>query len=181
MKRLGKKCIAVFVLLVVVSVVLVLLYKSGSEKAVHLQEEAAQAWSNVEKHLEQRAELVPNLLGAVRGYVEFENELFENIAKSRQKYLAAVSRAEKIEASNEFGGFLSQLPDLKTKYRELRTNEDFVSLLAELEEAKNSIATARKAYNDSANRLNTYASRFFGKHFCKKAGVERAELFQSAE
>lgn len=181
MKRLGKKCIIFLLLLVVVSVILWLLYRSGSEKAVRLQEEAAQAWSNVENYLEQRVELIPNLLGAVRGYVEFENELFENIAKSRQKYLKANSRAEKMEASNELGGFLSQLPDLQRKYRELRANESFVSLLTELEAAKKSIATARKAYNDSANRLNSYASRLFGKHFCRKAGVERMEVFQGAE
>lgn len=181
MKRLGKKCIMFLLFLVVVSVILWLLYRSGSEKAVRLQEEAAQAWSNVERYLEQRAELIPNLLGTVRGYVEFENELFENIARSRQKYLGAASRAEKMEASNELGGFLSQLPDLQRKYRDLRANESFVSLLAELEAAKDSIVTAREAYNDSANRLNTYSSQLFGKHFCRKAGVERAEVFQGAE
>ncbi|MCH9022040.1 MAG: LemA family protein, partial [Planctomycetes bacterium] len=66
-------------------------------------------WSNVDTTLQRRLDLIPNLIETVKGYASHEKELFENLAKSREKYFPADTRAGKIEASNELSGFLSRL------------------------------------------------------------------------
>ena len=112
MKNFGKA----WVVLVVILVVILLFglgifswYIGGYNKAVNLEQGAEKAWADIDAALQRRLDLVPNLVATVKGYAEHEKELFENIAKSREKYFQADNRAGKIEASNQLGGFLSRL------------------------------------------------------------------------
>ena len=184
MKTFGKA----WVVLVIVLVVLIALglmvfgwYISGYNRAVNLEEASKQAWSDVDATLQRRLDLVPNLVSTVKGYAQHEKELFENIAKSREKYFQAGSRAGKIEASNELSGFLSRLLMLQEAYPDLKANQNFLALQDQLEGTENRINVARQRYNEKAKLLNAYARQFFGSFFCKKAGVESAEYFQATE
>jgi len=184
MRNFGK----VWPVLVIVLVVLLLVgvgifrwYVSGYNKAVRLEEGAKTAWSNVDTMLQRRLDLVPSLVETVRGYAEHEKELFENLGKSREKYFQADTRAGKIEASNELSGLLSRLLMLQENYPQLRASENFQGLQIALEGTENRIAVARTRYNDAARQLNSYTKEFFGKFFCKKAGVEPADYFEATE
>ena len=84
-------------------------YIGGYNRAVNLEQGAEKAWADIDTALQQRLDLVPNLVETVKGYAGHEKELFENIAKSREKYFQAGNRAGKIEATNELSGFLSRL------------------------------------------------------------------------
>ncbi len=102
----------VWVVLVIILAVILLFgigtfrwYISGYNRAVGLDEGAKTAWSNVDTSLQRRLDLIPNLIETVKGYASHEKELFENLAKSREKYFQAGSRAGKIQASNELSGF----------------------------------------------------------------------------
>jgi len=125
--------------------------------------------------------LVPNLVETVKGYASHEKELFENIAKSREKYFQADSRAGKIEASNELSGFLSRLLMLQENYPQLRASDNFRDLQVALEGTENRIAVARTRYNEAAKLLNSYSREFFGSFFCRRAGVEPVEYFEATE
>jgi len=184
MRNFGKA----WVVLVVILVVLLLVglgvfswYIRGYNKAVNLEQGTQQAWADIDAALQRRLDLVPNLVNTVKGYAEHEKELFESIAKSREKYFQAGNRGEKIEASNEMTGFLSRLLMLQERYPELKANENFRDLQVALEGTENRINVARTRYNEAAKQLNAYARQFFGSFFCKRAGVEKVDYFEATE
>jgi LemA protein len=155
-------------------------YKSGYDKAVGLEESVKGEWGNVDAQLQRRLELVPNLVNTVKGYATHEKDLFENIAKSREKYFAAGTQSEKIAASGELSGMLSRLLMLSENYPELKASENFLALQAQLEGTENRISVARTRYNDLAKVLNSYCRSFFGRFFCKRAGVEKRDYYEAS-
>lgn len=184
MKNTGKG----WVVLIAVLAVLVLLglgifrwYIGGYNKAVNLEQGTKQAWADIDAALQRRLDLVPNLIATVKGYASHEKELFESIARSREKYFQTDSRAGKIEASNELSGFLSRLLMLQENYPDLKANQNFLSLQDQLEGTENRISVARTRYNEAAKQLNSYSKEFFGSFFCKRAGVEPTEYFEAGE
>ncbi len=184
MRNFGK----VWIVLVLVLGVLLLFgigifrwYIGGYNKAVNLEQGAEKAWADIDAALQRRLDLVPNLVETVKGYAKQEKELFENIAKSREKYFQAGSRAGKIEASNELSGFLSRLLMLQENYPQLKANENFRDLQVALEGTENRINVARTRYNEAARQLNTYRRQLFGSFFCNRAGVEKVDYFEASE
>lgn len=184
MRNYGKAWIAVVIVLVVLLLVGLGIFKwyiNGYNRAVNLEQGARNGWANIDAALQRRLDLVPNLVETVKGYATHEKELFENIAKSRDKYFQADSRAGKIEASNELSGFLSRLLMLVENYPELKANENFRDLQVALEGTENRIAVARTRYNEAAKQLNSYTKQFFGSFFCKRADVKPVEYFEASE
>jgi LemA protein len=184
MKNFGK----VWVVLIVILVVLLLVglgifswYIKGYNRAVNLEKATERAWADIDTTLQRRLDLVPNLVNTVKGYATHEKELFENIAKSREKYFQADSRAGQIKASNELSGFLSRLLMLQENYPELKASENFRDLQVALEGTENRINVARTRYNQAAEQLNAYTKQFFGSFFCRRAGVEAVEYFEATE
>ncbi len=184
MRDAGKGWVVLIVILAVVLVVGVGIFKwyiGGYNRAVNFEQAVESAWANIDAVLQRRLDLVPNLVETVKGYATHERELFENIAKSREKYFQAGTRAGKIEASNELGGFLGRLLLLVERYPDLKASENFRDLQVALEGTENRIAVARTRYNESARQLNSYSRQFFGTFFCRRAGVEPAEYFEASE
>lgn len=184
MKNYGKAWVILVVILVVVLLAGLGIFKwyiSGYNKAVNLEQNVKQAQADIESTLQRRMDLIPNLVKTVKGYAEHEKELFENIAKSREKYFQADTTAGKLEANSELGGFLSRLLMLQERYPELKANENFRDLQSQLEGTENRINVARIRYNEAAKQLNAYSREFFGSFFCKKAGVEPVEYFEATE
>ena len=184
MRNFGKA----WVVLVGVLLVLLLIgfgifswYIGGYNKAVSLEQGAEKAWADIDTTLQLRLDLIPNLVETVKGYATHEKELFENIAKSREKYFQAGSRSGKIEATNQMSGFLSRLLMLQENYPQLKANENFRDLQVALEGTENRINVARTRYNETARLLNTFYSQLFGSYFCKRAGVEKVEYFEASE
>jgi LemA protein len=184
MKDFGKAWVGLVVALVVILIIglgILGWYISGYNRAVNLEQGTENAWANIDATLQRRLDLVPNLVETVKGYASHEKELFENIAKSREKYFQADSRAGKIEASNELSGFLSRLLMLQENYPQLRASDNFRDLQVALEGTENRIAVARTRYNEAAKLLNSYSREFFGSFFCRRAGVEPVEYFEATE
>jgi LemA protein len=185
MRNFGKIWVVLIAILIVILLVglgIFRWYIGGYNKAVNLKEGADKAWADIDSALQRRLDLIPNLVSTVKGYAEHEKELFENIAKSREKYFqAGDNRADKIEASNQLTGFLSRLLVLQERYPDLKANQNFLDLQAQLEGTENRINVARTRYNEAARILNSYTKQFFGSFFCKKAGVEPVEYFEATE
>jgi len=184
MKNSGKGwfvLIAVLAFLLLLGIGAIGWYIGGYNKAVNLEQGAEKAWADIDAALQRRLDLVPNLVETVKGYASHEKELFENLAKSREKYFQADTRAGKIEASNELSGFLSRLLMLQENYPDLKASENFRDLQVALEGTENRIAVARTRYNEAAKQLNSYNREFFGSFFCKRAGVKPVDYFEASE
>jgi LemA protein len=184
MKNFGKAWVVLIVILVVLLLVglgIFSWYIKGYNRAVNLEKATERAWADIDATLQRRLDLVPNLVNTVKGYATHEKELFENIAKSREKYFQADSRAGQIKASNELSGFLSRLLMLQENYPELKASENFRDLQVALEGTENRINVARTRYNQAAEQLNAYTKQFFGSFFCRRAGVKPVEYFEATE
>ena len=184
MRNFGKTWVVLIAILIVILLIALGVFRwyvSGYNKAVNLEQGAEKCWADIDAALQRRLDLVPNLVTTVQGYAEHEKELFENIAKSREKYFQAGNRAGKIEASNELSGFLSRLLMLQENYPELKASENFRDLQSQLEGTENRINVARTRYNEAAKLLNSYTRQFFGSFFCKRAGVEKVDYFEATE
>jgi len=184
MRNFGKTWVVLIAILIVILLIALGVFRwyvSGHNKAVNFEQGAEKGWADIDAALQRRLDLVPNLVSTVKGYTEHEKELFENIAKSREKYFQSGNRADKIEASNELTGFLSRLLMLQENYPELKASENFRDLQTQLEGTENRIAVARTRYNEAAKLLNSYTRQFFGSFFCKRAGVEKVDYFEATE
>jgi len=184
MRNSGKTWVVLIAILIVILLIALGVFRwyvSGYNKAVNFEQGAEKGWADIDAALQRRLDLVPNLVNTVKGYAEHEKELFENIAKSREKYFQSGNRAGKIEASNELSGFLSRLIMLQENYPQLKASENFRDLQTQLEGTENRIAVARTRYNEAAKLLNSYTRQFFGSFFCQRAGVEKVDYFEATE
>lgn len=154
---------------------------SGYNRAIGLEEDVSEKWSQVENVLQRRYDLIPNLVETVKGYAAHEEEVFTQIARSREQYFQANSRDGKIEAAQGLERALSRLLVLQERYPELKAQANFSQLMDALEGTENRISVERRRYNEAVRDLNAYTRKFFGRMFASLAGVEPAEYFEADE
>ena len=140
----------VLVVLAVLAGVGVLLYN----RITVLENRIQNAWGQIDVQLKRRNDLIPNLLGTVRGYAAHEREVFTELGRARERSLGASSVPEQAEASNQVSAALKSVFAVAEAYPELRANENFLALQGELSETEDKIAYARSFYNDAVLRFN---------------------------
>lgn len=113
------------------------------------------AFSQIDVQLKRRADLVPNLVETVKGYAAHEQQVFEEVARSRQAMMNATSVNDSAEAANMMSSALGRLFAIAENYPELKANENFLLLQEELSGVENKIAYARQFYNDAVMQFNT--------------------------
>ena len=133
------------------------------------QEEVESAWAQVENQYQRRADLVPNLVATVQGYDAHEQETLEGVVEARAKATQVkvdATRLTKEElaafqaAQGELSQALGRLLALAENYPNLKANENFRDLQAQLEGTENRIAVARNAFNDAAKAYNILIRKF---------------------
>ncbi len=143
-------------LIVLVVLVLLVLYAVSIYNRIITYEKRYQnAWSQIDVQLKRRADLVPNLVETVKGYAAHEQQVFEEVARSRQAMMNARSVNESAEAANMMSAALGRLFAIAENYPQLRANENFLLLQEELSGVENKIAYARQFYNDAVMQYNT--------------------------
>lgn len=150
----------IMIVIIVVLVLLVIYVISIYNKLVNSKNEVENQFSQVDIQLKRRADLIPNLVEAVKGYTKHEEGTFTKVVEARNKALSANSINEKIEANNELSGALSKLLMLSEAYPDLKANENFLSLQNDLKETEDKITYARQFYNDSAMDFNNVVEMF---------------------
>jgi LemA protein len=171
--------IGVLALVLFLGAALFLWYKAGYNKAIGLDEQANEAWANVDTYVQRRFDLVPQLVNTVKGVVQQEQAVFGQIAEARTKYMNAQTSEGKVQASNMLNSLLPNILALREAYPELKSNQNFLALQDQLEGNENRIATARTRYNEAVRQLNSYVRSFFGRYFAEKAGVESRTPFEA--
>lgn len=150
----------------------VLIYRfavRGYNNMVTLQESVSKEWSNVETQYQRRLDLVQNLVNTVKGYADFEKSTLTQVVEARAKAtqitvdpqnLTPEKLREFQSAQSEMSSALSRLLLVVERYPDLKANQNFLELQAQLEGTENRIAVARNKFNDIAREYNTYIRRF---------------------
>ncbi len=158
---------------------------------VTLDEEVAKAWSQVENQYQRRADLIPNLVNTVKGVANFEKETYTAVAEARAKVNQIKLTPEMLSDPNAFkkfqsaqdqlGSALSRLLVTVERYPQLKANENFLQLQAQLEGTENRIAVERKRYNEIVREYNTRIRRFPGNIIANMTGFREKQYFAATE
>ena len=118
------------------------------------------AWAQVENVMQRRADLIPNLVETVKGVAKQEQAVFGEIAAARSGLLGAKGPQEKMQANAALDGAIGRLLVLTENYPQLKSSENFTSLMNELSGSENRIAIERQKYNNTIKEYNTYIELF---------------------
>ena len=157
---------------------------------VKMDESVSTAWSNVENQYQRRADLIPNLVNTVKGYAAHEKETFEAVVSARSKAtqmtvdadnLTPEKLQEYLKAQGEIGAALGRLLAITENYPELKANENFKELQAQLEGTENRISVERRNFNEVARSYNTAIRTFPKSLLAGMFGFEKRPYFEAEE
>lgn len=169
--------IIVIAVLAVIALGLVVMYNGLVRSNVRAEE----AWSDITVQLKRRADLIPNLVETVKGYAKHETQVFENVTKARSAIMNADGVQETAEADTMFTGALKSLFAVAEAYPDLKANQNFSELQAELTDTEDKIQAARRFYNGSVRDLNIKIQTFPTNIFAGMLGFKKREFFELDE
>lgn len=155
--------------LVIVLLAASTLSSCGYNEMVAKQESVGGQWAQVETSYQRRADLIPNLVSTVKGYAEFEKSTFVEVTEARSKATSINISADDLtpenmakfqEAQSQLSGSLSRLLATFERYPELKANQNFLELQAQLEGTENRISVERRKFNEVTKDYNTYIKQF---------------------
>ena len=157
---------------------------------VKMDESVSTAWSNVENQYQRRTDLIPNLVNTVKGYAAHEKETFEAVVSARSKATQMTIDADELtpeklqayqKAQGEIGAALGRLLAITENYPELKANENFKELQAQLEGTENRISVERRNFNEVARSYNTAIRTFPKSLLAGMFGFEKRPYFEAEE
>lgn len=122
---------------------------------VRLRNDNDRAWANIDVLLKQRHDEIPNLVETVKGYMQHERQVLENVTQARASAISAVTVAQKAQADLLMTGALRGLFAVAENYPQLKANENFLKLQNRISELEERIADRREFFNDDVNTYNT--------------------------
>jgi LemA protein len=174
--------ILIVVGIIVLLVVIVGIYLWATYNGlVRLNVRVDEAWSDITVQLKRRADLIPNLIEAVKGYAAHEKQVFENVTAARAETVSAKTPAEASAAENHFQSALKSLFAVAEAYPQLRANENFLQLQSELVDTEDKIQASRRFYNGGVRELNTKIKVFPNTLFVRGLGFTEREFFEVDE
>ena len=157
---------------------------------VKMDESVNTAWSNVENQYQRRADLIPNLVNTVKGYATHEKETLEAVMAARSKATQMTIDADNLtpeklqayqKAQGEIGSALGRLLAITEAYPDLKANENFKELQAQLEGTENRISVERRNFNETARSYNTAIRTFPKTIIAGMCGFEKRPYFEAEE
>jgi LemA protein len=162
-----------------VAAVLLLFLVLTFNRLVRLRNEAKTGWANIDVQLKRRADLVPNLVEAVKGYAAHERETFDSVTQARAAAQQASGPAAAAQADTVLGGALNRLLAVAEAYPQLRASENFLALQQELADIEDKLAAARRYYNQTVYRFNTVLQSFPAVLVARALGFHEREFFET--
>jgi LemA protein len=164
-----------------VAVLLLLLLVFGYNRLVRLRQEVNTGWANIEVQLERRADLIPNLVEAVKGYASHERELFQRVTQARAALQQASGPQAAANADDVLTGMLARLFAVAEAYPELKASQNFLQLQEELTDTEDKISAARRYYNATVMRFNTAIQSFPAVVYAGLLGFRAREFFAAED
>jgi LemA protein len=137
---------------------------------VRLNVRTEEAWSDITVQLKRRYDLIPNLVNTVQGYATHEKTVFEDVTEARANALSAHTVADTAKAENQIQTALKSLFAVSENYPDLKANQGFLDLQAQLVDTEDKIQASRRFYNGMARDFNTKKKTFPTNIFAKKLG-----------
>lgn len=157
---------------------------------VEKDEAVTKQWSQVENVYQRRADLIPNLVEVVKGYAKHEKETLEGVIEARAKATSTNINVDNLDAAaiqkfqsaqDGLSSALSKLMVVVEKYPDLKANQNFLELQAQLEGTENRIATERKRFNDAVGEYNTFIKKFPKNITASMFDFEERDYFKAQE
>jgi LemA protein len=165
-------------LIVIVAIVAWAVY--AYNRLVSLRNEVDNSWRQIDVQLKRRHDLIPNLIEAVKGYMQFERDTLTQVVEARAKAISAPDQATRLAAENQLTAGLGRLMAVMENYPQLKADENVLKLQEELTTTENQIAYARQSYNDVVLDLNTRIQTFPTNLIAGNFGFKSAEYFKGA-
>lgn len=179
----------IILIAVVAFILIIFAWVKGIYNNMVTQDEAVTAqWHQVETQYQRRMDLIPNLVNTVQGYANFEKSTLTDVINARANatkvtidpsHLDAASMQQFEQAQQQVTSSLSRLLVTVEKYPDLKADQNFLALQAQLEGTENRIATERRRFNDVAQAFNTYIRRFPQNIFAGMFGMQSRAYFES--
>jgi LemA protein len=183
-----KKGLIVIIVLAVIVFAAVRWGISVNNKMVEMDEGVSSAWSQVENVYQRRADLIPNLVNTVKGYADFEQETLTAVIEARAKATAVTVDPTKLDANaiqqfqdaqSGLSSALGRLMVVVEKYPDLKANQNFLDLQAQLEGTENRITVERQKFNETARVYNTYIRKFPNNLIASFGDYEKKAYFEA--
>ncbi len=178
-------------IIVIVVIALIVIWGVTSYNGiVKMDESVGTAWSNVENQYQRRSDLIPNLVNTVKGYATHEQETFREVVEARSKATQVSIDADDLtpekmqayqKAQGEVGSALGRLLAITETYPDLKANENFKELQAQLEGTENRISVERRNFNDAARTYNTAIRTFPRNILAGMFGFDKRPYFEAEE
>jgi len=182
-----KKWIIIAVV-VLAALLLYNMFKGSYNRMVQLDEEVKTQWAQVENVYQRRADLIPNLVRTVQGYADFERETLTQVIEARSRATQTTVNPENLTpenieqfqaAQNQLSSALSRLLVVVERYPDLKANQNFLDLQAQLEGTENRITVERRKFNDQVREYNVYVRQFPRNFLAGLYGFEQKPLFEA--
>jgi LemA protein len=190
MKKSFLVLIGIFVFIGLIVLIGFLTSISTYNKMVQYEEAVTASWSQVENVYQRRADLIPNLVNTVKGYADFEKSTLTAVIEARAKATSVNISADNLneqtmaqfqQAQAGLSSALSKLMVVVEKYPDLKANQNFLELQAQLEGTENRIANERMKFNETTRTYNVYIRRFPARFFASIYGFEQKPYFKAEE
>jgi len=150
---------AIWIILAVVVVIALFLWATYNS-LVTLRVRVDEAWSDINVQLKRRLDLIPNLIETVKGYAKHESGVFTAVTEARASVMNAKGVKQTAAAENQLEGTLKSLFAVAEAYPDLKANQNFSELQAELVDTEDKIQASRRFYNSGVRDLNTKIQTF---------------------
>ena len=162
-----------------VIVVLGVVFGLGYNRLVRLRNEADTGWANIDVQLQRRADLIPNLVEAVRGYAAHERAVFDEVTRARAALQHAGTPGAAAQANEGLSSALGRLFAVAEAYPELKASENFLQLQEDLTDTEDKISAARRYYNSTVMHFNTAIQSIPWVLVAKPLGFREKEFFSA--
>lgn len=164
-------------IIIAVIVVLGLLVAGLYNSLVRLNQQSDEAWSDITVQLKRRADLIPNLVKSVKGYAAHEKGVFENVTAARASTINAKTPEEAAKAEGDFQKTMKSLFAVAENYPDLKANQNFLDLQAQLTDTEDKIQASRRFYNGVVRDFNTKRKTFPTNIFANMLGFNKDKQF----
>ena len=155
----------ILIIIVILVVFFLLIFFGYYNRIIRLENRIDNSWAQIDVQLKRRADLIPNLMETVKGYMKHERETLESVTNARAALMKAKTPQENINADNMLTGALKTLFAVAENYPDLKANQNFLNLQDELTNTENKVAYSRQHFNDSVLAFNNIVETIPGKWF----------------
>ncbi len=164
-----KKSVIVLIVIGIILLIGFAFYRNVYNTEVKLNQQVKKQWANVESSYQRRADLIPNLVNTVKGYADFEKSTLTQVIEARAKATSVNINAENLnpetfqqfqQAQDGLSSALSRLMVVVERYPDLKANQNFLELQAQLEGTENRINVERNRFNENVEQYNSFTLRF---------------------